>query len=386
MMSYQSACAWIDENVAALGGEMVPLAAAAGRVLAADLPAPADLPDRDRAAADGLAVCAAETSGASAYNPLGFRPPPLRDEWPPFTGRLLQAGAEMPVGADAVVPLVFVETAAAGRYEIIQPVPRFHLVGRRASACGAGAVLFRRGRVLAPPDLGLLALTGIEAVPAVRRPRISCLMAGPEAGPDADSLLLAALIARDGGIAAQRLVGRDRVALAQALAQADVDAVIITGGTGAGANDAAAVALAQAGTLAQHGIAIRPGETAGFGRNAAGVPVFLLPGTPVDCLWAYELLGGGAIRRLGGRSAALPYPTRRMQAARKFVSAIGLAEVIPFACRGGDLVQPLAFAELGLAAAVAADGFVIIPAACEGFAAGAEIPAHLYREPPGLTV
>src|SRR5262245_57066511 len=62
--------AWIDGCTAALGAEEVPLAQAAGRALARDVAAAADLPPCDRAAADGFALNADETVGASPYNPL----------------------------------------------------------------------------------------------------------------------------------------------------------------------------------------------------------------------------------------------------------------------------------------------------------------------------
>jgi molybdopterin molybdotransferase len=374
MISLSSARAWIDAHVAPLGGEMVPLAAASLRVLAQDVLTPADLPDRDRAAIDGLAVRASETAGASAYNPLSFN------------GQMLNAGEELPAGADAIVPLAFVERGATGQSEIIEPVPGGYFVCRRASAGTAGEVMLRRGRVLTPPDIGLLALVEIATVQIVRQPRVSCLLAGPASGPDANGAMLSALITRDGGITAPRLIGRDRAAMAGALAQADADAIIVAGGTGQGANDAAAAALAEAGTLVHHGIAICPGETAGIGWSAAGIPVFLLPGMPADCLWAYELLAGCAIRRLGGRDSALPFPARKMKTARKFVSAIGIAEVVPLACLDGGLAQPLAaFAEVGLAATVAADGFVIIPEDSEGVVEGTEVAAYLYSEPQGPT-
>ncbi len=94
---------------------------------------------------------------------------------------------------------------------------------------------------------------------------------------------------------------------AEAFAGAGADIILVVGGTGLGHQDKSAAALVAAGTLDIHGVALVPGETAGFGRTATGVPVQLLPGTPSACLWSYELFAGRAIRRLGGRDPALPY-------------------------------------------------------------------------------
>ena len=52
-----------------LGTEVVPLAAALGRVLAEDVTAPVDVPGFDRSNMDGYAVRAADTFGAEEERP-----------------------------------------------------------------------------------------------------------------------------------------------------------------------------------------------------------------------------------------------------------------------------------------------------------------------------
>ena len=124
-----------------------------------------------------------------------------------------------------------------------------------------------------------------------------------------------------------------------------------------------------------------PGETTGFGRTAAGVPVVLLPGAPAAWLLSYQLFAGRAIRRLGGRDPALPYRSRTVTTARKIVSSIGATEICPVCLRSDGRIGPIAsFAEIGLMAAVQADGFVIIPGASEGYPSGASVTAYLYDE------
>src|SRR5580700_10950632 len=131
-----------------------------------------------------------------------------------------------------------------------------------------------------------------------------------------------AAVERDGGVVGECLaVERDLMAIRGALVEAGVDIVLVIGGTGPGIDDHSAAALAEAGELAIHGVALRPGETAGLGRTVSGVPVVLLPGAPAACLWSYELFAGRAIRRLGGRGPGFPYRSREMITARKIVSA-----------------------------------------------------------------
>jgi molybdopterin molybdotransferase len=157
--------------------------------------------------------------------------------------------------------------------------------------------------------------------------------------------------------------------------------VLVIGGTGPGTDDHAAAALSKAGELAFHGVAFRPGETSGLGRAQNGVPIMLLPGSPAACLFSYEMLAGRGVRYLGGRNPALPYPSRVMRTARKIVSAIGMTEICPVSCSGGDMVEPLpSFGEAGLMAVVAADGFVIVPEASEGHPQGASVTVYLYEQ------
>jgi molybdopterin molybdotransferase len=111
------------------------------------------------------------------------------------------------------------------------------------------------------------------------------------------------------------------------------------------------------------------------------VPVLLLPGTPVACLWAYEFFAGRAIRRLGGRSPAWPFASRTATATRKIVSEIGMAEVVPVRQVNGDGAEPLpSFAAAGLRAVTEADGFVVVPEGSEGYQRGTTVTVYLYDE------
>jgi molybdopterin molybdotransferase len=383
-ISVADAAAWIDAQVTRLAAETVALAHAIGRVLAQDAVAAAAVPPADQAAIDGFALRADETAGASAYNPLSFRLAPADGgALAPGAAMLLGAGDPLPGGADAVVALEHLQPGPSASGEVIDPVAAGHGIERRGSHVMPGATLLEAGRRLHPHDIGLLAAAGIARVPVIRRPRVRCFVLARMSGAplaDANGPLLRALIERDGGdVVELRRIERDRAAIARALGAADADLVIVAGGTGRGAHDQSAAALAEAGDLAIHGLALHPGETAGLGLTAAGVPVLLLPGAPAACLWAYELLAGRAVRRHAGGDPALPFRRREMTVARKIVSAIGMTEIFPVRCLSEDRVEPIASAAAaGIAAAARADGFVIIPEGSEGVPAGAVVAVHLY--------
>jgi molybdopterin molybdotransferase len=385
----EDALAWIDAHAGVLNAEDVPVTEGAGRILARDELANFDIPPFDRAAVDGIAVRAEETVGASTYNPCLLQFVTPAGELAPGGTCRINAGEILPGGVDAVVRLEQVGADAAGRAALTEPIVAGSGVERKGSQAVRGSSLAAAGRRLRPTDVALFACAGLGRVAVVRKPRVRCLLADatlPPGNPsaqsrayDANRPLLRALIERDAGIVLeQRTIPREPTSLRHALMLPDADLILVVGGTGCGSNDYAARALMEAGEIANHGVALRHAETAGMGV-VAGVLTFLLPGAPIACLLAYEFFAGRAVRRLGGHSAALPFPSLSMTVARKIVSEIGLTELRPVRCLGDGSAEPIAFfAEAGLSALTEADGFVLVPEKSEGYPRGATVTVYLY--------
>lgn len=366
------AIAWLDGLGFERPPERIAPGAALGRVLARAVVSTSDFPPLARALIDGYALAAENTEGASAYNPL-----PFAFDRTAGCGRVVpvRAGDPLPAGADAVAGFANVARRGAEGIEILASIAPGEGVEARADAAPEGTTLLRPGHRLAPQDLALLALLDLGQLPVVPRPRVALVVPGPKGSePEALSPMLEALIARDGATAltpVPRLCpGRPRA-----------DVLIIAGRSGAGTDDDAASELVAAGgSIACHGIALRPGGSAGLGE-IGGEPVLLLPGGPLACFVAYDVLAARLIRRLAGLSSALPYASARFPLARKIVSAIGLTEVVPVAIAEGR-ATPLARTEgVELAAVSGAAGFVIVPAAFEGHAPGESVVVHLYSPP-----
>src|SRR5262249_33993424 len=145
---------------------------------------------------------------------------------------------------------------------------------------------------------------------------------------DSNSVMLAALVRRDGGVPLPVQMLRDQAdLLRQALGESTADVVIISGGSSVGVEDHAPRVLAELGELAVHWVALRPGSPTGVGF-LRGRPVFLLPGNPVSCLCAYDLFAGRAVRRLGGRSTDLPHRFRDLPLERKIASVVGRVDYV----------------------------------------------------------
>jgi molybdopterin molybdotransferase len=302
--------ALLQTRLGPLPSEDVPLARASGRVLALDVFAPAAVPAFDRAAMDGYALRGEETFGASPYNPLELEVVGVSLPARPFIGRVqvgqavrIMTGAPLPEGADAVLQAEAAEENQ-GRLRVSDGVPPGRHVGRRGEDIEAGSLVLASGRVLRPQDLGVLASIGASPIRLIKQPRVAVIVTGDELLPcgsrpegfrivDSNSVMLEALAHRDGGLPTTLpLVADQREAVRQALAGADADLLLVSGGSSVGQEDHAPRIVAEIGELKVHGVALRPASPTGLGFLPGNRPVFLLPGNPVSCLCAYDLFAG----------------------------------------------------------------------------------------------
>jgi molybdopterin molybdotransferase len=347
---------------------------------------------------DGYAVRGHETFGAETYAPLKFEVIGQSLPGRPFDGAVgagqavrIMTGAPMPQGADAVAPAEIAAELGDTRrmVRIIEAVSPGRHVGHVGEDIERGQVVLPRGRLLRPQDLGVLASIGATPVSVVRRPSATILVTGDELLPvgsrpegyrivDSNSVMLAALLRRDGTSTARIAMIVDRYECVRAaLAQATEDIVLLSGGSSVGQEDHAPRALADVGELAIHGVALRPASPTGLGF-VCDRPVFLLPGNPVSCLCAYDLFAGRAVRLLGGRPPDMPYAVRELPLARKVVSMVGRVDYVRVRLEGG-MADPLAVSGASiLSSTTRADGFVLVPADMEGYSEGAAVRVHFY--------
>ena len=390
----QQAIDWLDPHLHALDAELVPLRAAAGRVLASAVVSSIDVPGFDRATMDGYAVVADSTEGATPYNRVALKV--VGDALPgsPFARPLargeavrIMTGAPLPAGCDSVLPAESVE----GNGDVVfatSDVSPGKNVGRRGEDIVPGTTLLEIGRALRPQDLGVMSSIGLADVPVVRRPRVRLVITGNELLPagskphdfqitDANGPMLDALAARDGAIVDFPGLVRDEPEAILAALHASADIVIVSGGSSVGIEDHAPTLVATHGELAVHGIAMRPSSPTGMGRIGQRL-IFLLPGNPVSALCAYDFFAGRAIRALGGRSMDWPYRSVRATLARKISSPIGRLDYARVRLVG-ERAEPLSVSGASvLSSTTRADGFVIVDQDSEGFAAGAEVTVWLY--------
>ena len=350
--------ALIDSRVGAVKPQKTAIHEARNFTLAEDVVA-SEQPPRPIALRDGFAVDAATVADAGPYAPV-----PL-----PLTVRRIDAGEALPSDADAVLPLDAV-TSRGYRAEALAPVTAGEGVLPAGGDAAPRTPLRRAGQSARAIDIAVMAAAEIRDV-AIRAPRIH-IVYGDEARLPAIDVALA-MLTRVTGEAGGVVTGRS-ITLEPALGDEETSAVIAVGGTGSGLRDAAVHRLARLGQVEAHGIAVSPGETAAFGF-AGAKPVLLVPGRLDAAVAIWLLIGRYLVAKLAGGSIA-DWPVT-LPLKRKVTSTIGLTELVPVRCAGG-VAEPLASGYLSLESLAHSDGWIVVPAASEGFAAGTPVAVRAW--------
>src|SRR5512139_1173070 len=165
--------------------ERVHVRQALGRVLAADIVSPLDVPGHDNSAMDGWAVRFADLDG-NGETRLARIGESFAGK--PFAGRVeagqavrIFTGAVMPQGADTVV---MQERASEVPDGVVIARGAVSKAGQNRRFAGEdlkrGEVVFRAGQALRPAELGMIASLGINEVAVFRRLRVCFFSTGDE--------------------------------------------------------------------------------------------------------------------------------------------------------------------------------------------------------------
>ena len=339
LLSVEAAEALIAERIPPLAGEeSLPLAEAAGRVLARDLRAPLPLPPFFNSAVDGYAFRHADLApGGRCLLPLAGRiaaGQAMAEALPPRHAARIFTGAPMPPGADTVVMQEDAEAGPAGVW-----VPDGLRPGANARPAGEdvarAALALPAGRRLRAPEIGLAAALGCARLPLAPRVRVGVFSTGDELaapgtplGPaqayDSNRFTLLALLARLPVVATDLGILPDEpVATAAALraAAGSHDLLLTSGGVSTGEEDHVRAAIEAGGRLVFWRLAVKPGRPVAMGLlprtggTAAATPVIGLPGNPVAAVVTFLHLARPLVLRLAG---AAPEPLLRIRAEAGF--------------------------------------------------------------------
>ncbi len=369
--------------------ERLPLDQAPGRVLAADVLSPLDLPPFTNSAMDGYAVRAGEARPGARLRVAGTS---LAGR--PFTGSMgasecvrIFTGACLPGDADAVVvqedtlrqdDAVLLTIDAA-----IKPGAN---VRYRGEELQAGEPLLPTGTVFRPAAIGLLAVAGCRDVAVLKRLRVALIATGDELAEPGQPLqpgcihesnrpVLRALLAELGMDPLDLGVVRDdrdvlRKALLEGAQRADV--LITTGGASVGEADYIVDLLRETGQVEFWRVAIKPGKPFVFGRLGE-TPVFGLPGNPVSMMVTFLQLARPALLRRAGMAPSRPArwwvvcrtrlrkPPGRMEFQRGVLDwREGVPGVTALREQGGHRLTSMSRANC----------FIVLPSECAGVEAG----------------
>jgi molybdopterin molybdotransferase len=266
LISVQEAQRGILSQFSPVSTTIVPLEQSNGRVLAQDIYSETGFPPFANSSMDGFAVRSEDISGASPSNPVSLAivadiPAGVHPTITIANGQAarIMTGAEVPAGANAVVPVEMTDIEAArpglpapNQVSIQQTVDFGAYIRQAGEDITPGQKLLTTGRKLQPQDTGLLATLGIISIPVYRRPRIASFSTGNElVDPSAklspgkirnsNSYTLAALIEQNGGEVLRLPVAQDdpdtvRRRFDQAVAK-QADLILTSAGVSVGAHD-----------------------------------------------------------------------------------------------------------------------------------------------------
>jgi putative molybdopterin biosynthesis protein len=362
----------------------LPLDHAVGRVTAEPVWAKTSSPPFDAAAMDGIAVHAADTIGASETTPV-------RLDANAFA--VVDTGDPIPGDFDAVVMREDVHEVDGGVELRAAAAPYQHVrsIGEDVSAA---ELLLPSGHRLRPVDVAAAGAAGATELVVRRRPVVTVIPTGDEIRPvgaqlgegelpDTNSVMLAAQAEAAGCEAHCFEITRDvpeEIAAAVRAAAARSDLVIVIAGSSAGRDDHTAAVVAEVGTLAVHGVAVRPGHPVVLGV-ADRTPVLGAPGYPVSASLTFDIFAAPLLAKLEGASPP-EAPVARARLARKLASTMGMDDWVRV--RLGQVEDRLVATPLPrgagvLTSLVRADGLLVVPAELEGHHAGEEVTVRLLR-------
>jgi putative molybdopterin biosynthesis protein len=364
--------------------ERVGLEAAIGRVTAEAVWARRSSPDYDTAAMDGIAVRAPATVGASPTTPLLLDP----DDF-----ATVDTGDPLPDGFDAVIMRedVHLNGAKAELQAAAAPYQHVRSIGEDVSAT---ELLLPEGHRLRPVDVAAAGAAGLTELTVRRRPRVAIVPTGDEIRPlgttlargeipDTNSLMLAGQ-AREVGCETVTLAivpdDPDRIAAVLHDAATRSDLAIVVAGSSRGRDDYTAQVVEAAGTLAVHGVAVRPGHPVVLGA-VDQTPVLGAPGYPVSAALTFDIFAAPVLAALEG-AAPRERPRARARLARKLASTLGMDDWVRVRLgRVGDgfVATPLPRGAGVLTSLVRADGLLVVPAGLEGHHPGEVVDVELLR-------
>jgi len=394
LMPVKKAQEIINSSLNRVGVEEISLENAYRRVLAEEVISLLNSPPFKRSAMDGYAIRAEDTFGFSETHPAKLR---IIDSI--GAGQVSNAvvesgkavkiatGAPIPEGANAVVMEEY--TVSNGDYiDVEMSLTPNENVSPMGEDIHMGDVVLRKGRIIRPQDLAIIASAGYKNVKVYKKPKIGVITTGSELVMPRPDISGAEVINSNHYtfkafvesamaiptlvhcIDSQNLVKEEFERLLETH-----DALISTGGTAISKGDVVVDVTTEIGDVLIHGVALRPGKPFGFGI-VHEKPVFMLSGYPVAAMVQADVFVRKSLQKMQGIEIE-PHSIVKI-ASRKIPSSLGRTDYIR-AKTEGNIVRPLKIKGSGIIRSmVESDSYIIIEENLEGIGQGEECNVLLY--------
>jgi molybdopterin molybdotransferase len=307
---------------APLGTEFVPLVEASGRILYEDIISDIDIPPFHNSAMDGFAVRHVDTIGAAPDNMITLSVHGEMQAGGGFSNLSvgesaavrIMTGAQLPSGADAVIPVEYIkEDAANGTIAISSELKSFENIRFAGEDIKTGQNVLKKGTRLSSAQVGLLAALNRSEVPVFARPRVAIISTGDEIVEVGEELrpgtirnsnayTLYSEVKKYNGVPHYLGIAKDSMnTVKDKFLQAfEHDIVISTGGVSLGKYDFVKEVLVELGVeIIIETLKMKPGKPMIFGiRNHT--LVFGLPGNPVSTMVSFLEFVRPALLKMSG--------------------------------------------------------------------------------------
>ncbi len=281
--------------------EEVPIEHTLGRTLAQTIRARADAPPFPRAAMDGYALRSQETPGIFKIQGQINAGDIFTNPVPGGHAVRIMTGAPIPWELDTVI-----EQEAVIKHDesidIDKTVSTSRNISQKGSEITSGQIVLSPGQRLAPPEIGILALSGYEYVKVYTRPRVLLITTGNELQNPGEKLrpahiynvnryLFTTLLTETGAIVDKTPHAMDCLqSVEKAFADlSSYDLVISTGGVSVGDKDHVIQYLNENTHVLFRWIDMHPGKAMAAAQRD-NVPILALSGNPGAALTAWFLV------------------------------------------------------------------------------------------------
>ena len=368
------------------------------KVLFNDIKSSIDLPPFNRSLKDGFALHSEDSFGASEENPRILK---CIDtiEAGSFSNKTISkgecieisTGAPIPDGADAVAMVEFSEKEDDEIF-ILKSVTPNQDIALKGSDIGKNKLLLKKGTILSPDKIGVLAAQGIEKIAIFKSPKVSVISTGNELLKENEEMkygkiydvntqaIKNATISCGGNGVAKGIVKDNYDELKSTIQKSlnTSDIVICSGGTSAGVGDVLKHVLEDMGEVIIHGISVKPGKPTIIGK-INGKLIIGLPGNPVSALIIFYVFIAPNIRRLAGLNEIEKNKIGTASLSKRLHSSKGRIQYSLVKLED-NLAIPIIKDSGAITSLAEADGYVKIPKSVELVDEGEKVKVTLFND------